>query len=199
MAPRVHVPVEQRREQLTEAAMQVMRRDGAWALTTRAVAKQAGVPLGAVHYAFASKSDLIASVFAADVESAARTAQSAVEAGGSAEDIVTRALRTWMTHVQSDPLIEAVLQELTLMGVRDAELEAPGRTGVVDYRNGVVAFFDQVAEQCDREWAISTTVLAEIVFSHFVGLAQNWLITRDDELLDDCVEEIIDYVCGRLR
>ena len=54
---RPHLPVEQRRAQLVAAAMRVMQREGAWSLTTRAVAREAGVPLGAVHYAFGAKAD----------------------------------------------------------------------------------------------------------------------------------------------
>lgn len=198
MAPKAHVPVEQRRRQLTEAAMRVMHRDGAWALTTRAVATEAGVPLGAVHYAFSSKSELIASVFAADVESAARASQSAVEAGGTAEDIIGRALRSWVSHVQQDPMTEAVLQELTLMGARDGDFAELGRTGVIDYRTGVATFLTQVAQQDGRTWQVPPRVVAEVAFGQFVGLAQNWLVTRDDELLAQCVDELIHYVCGRL-
>ena len=40
-AKRTHLPIEQRRAQLVAAAMRVMQRDGAWTLTTRAVAREA--------------------------------------------------------------------------------------------------------------------------------------------------------------
>lgn len=195
---RQHVPVAQRRRQLTEAAMTVMRRDGAWSLTTRAVAKEAGVPLGAVHYAFANKSELIAAVFAADVESAVVTARSATADGGTSEEVIGRALRTWMAGLQRDSLTEAVLQELTLMGARDPELAALADRAVVDYRNGVAAFLDRVAELDGSRWDAPTQVIAEGLFAQFLGLAQNWIATGDDGLLYACVDDVISVLSGRL-
>lgn len=45
-----------------------MARDGAFGLTTRAVAKEAGVPHGSVHYAFHSKDELIRAVVRDDID-----------------------------------------------------------------------------------------------------------------------------------
>lgn len=199
MAKRVHVPVQERRSQLTDAAMEVMRRDGAWGLTTRAVATQAGVPLGAVHYAFGSKAELIGAVLAADVESAMSAARAALDEGGSAPQIVARALRVWRDQLMRDPLVEAVLQELTLLGVRDPELAAVARAAVVDYSDGVRVFLDEIAAATGGGWSVSTRVLGETIFAQFIGLAQNWLMTRDDDLLTACLEELIDQVCSRLE
>ena len=64
---RTNVPVEQRRRELAETAVRVMARDGAWALTTRALAKEAGVPHGSVHYAFSSKDELLRAVMRLDL------------------------------------------------------------------------------------------------------------------------------------
>lgn len=87
---RPHVPLEQRREELVETAVRVMARDGAWALTTRAVAAEAGVPHGTVHYAFSSKDELLRAVlrrdlngFAALIETARADAGDGTPSGGS--------------------------------------------------------------------------------------------------------------------
>lgn len=65
---RKRVPAEQRRRELTAVAHTVMDRDGAFGLTTRAVAKEAGVPHGSVHYAFHSKDELIRAVVRDDID-----------------------------------------------------------------------------------------------------------------------------------
>ncbi|CAM2838627.1 TetR/AcrR family transcriptional regulator [Corynebacterium propinquum] len=65
---RKRVPAEQRRRELTAVAHTVMARDGAFGLTTRAVAKEAGVPHGSVHYAFHSKDELIRAVVRDDID-----------------------------------------------------------------------------------------------------------------------------------
>lgn len=65
---RKRIPAEQRRRELTAVAHTVMARDGAFGLTTRAVAKEAGVPHGSVHYAFHSKDELIRAVVRDDID-----------------------------------------------------------------------------------------------------------------------------------
>lgn len=196
---RTHVPVAERRRQLTEAAMRVMRRDGAWALTTRAVAAEAGVPLGAVHYAFDSKDALIEQVLAADIESAARTVDAAVAAGGSIEEIIERVLQHWFASLRDNPLSETVLQELTLMGAREPELGRLAAAAVVGYRQELQAMLQQVADQVGGTWSRPLPVLAEGIFAQFVGLAQNWLCTRDDELMTACLADLAETLQGRLR
>ena len=52
----------ERREQLVAAAIRVMTRDGVVRATTRAIASEAGMPLGVFHYAFRSKAELMAVV-----------------------------------------------------------------------------------------------------------------------------------------
>src|SRR3954466_12012367 len=52
------LPVAERREQLIEAALAVASRDGIDAATVRAIAAEAGVSLGVVHYCFRDKDEL---------------------------------------------------------------------------------------------------------------------------------------------
>ncbi len=51
---------EKRRKEIIEAALRLMGRTGRSGLTHRAVAKEAGVPLGATTYYFESREDLLA-------------------------------------------------------------------------------------------------------------------------------------------
>ncbi|MDT0275918.1 hypothetical protein [Blastococcus goldschmidtiae] len=74
---RAHLPVEQQRE-------------GAWSLATRAVAREAGVPLGAVHYESGSKAELGRAVLQADRERATALLRQAVEAGGTPVEVLAR-------------------------------------------------------------------------------------------------------------
>src|SRR3954470_20272057 len=52
-------PTQGRREQILEAALRVVGRSGREAVTHRAVAEEAGVPLGATTYYFDSRDDLL--------------------------------------------------------------------------------------------------------------------------------------------
>jgi AcrR family transcriptional regulator len=68
-----HVPVEQRRSQLVQAAVRVISRDGVAAASTRRIAEEAGASQASLHYSFRSKEELLAAVteYAVDATRAA--------------------------------------------------------------------------------------------------------------------------------
>ena len=195
---RPHLPVEQRRAQLVAAAMRVMQREGAWSLTTRAVAREAGVPLGAVHYAFGSKSELVRAVFQADRERATALLRRAVEAGGTPAEVLTRALLGYVDSVIADPGAEIVLQELTMMGGRDDELRAAAREATEQYRSDVLDLLHRVAEASGGTWSGDVDVLAESLLGLLFGASVNWLCTGDDALLRRCASDAAQTLAARL-
>lgn len=195
---RTHLPVEQRRAQLVAAAMRVMQREGAWSLTTRAVAREAGVPLGAVHYAFGSKSELVRAVFQADRERATALLRRAVETGGAPAEVLTRALVGYVDSVLADPGAEMVLQELTMMGGRDDELRAAAKEATEQYRADVLDLLHRVAEACGGTWSGDVDVLAESLLGLLFGASVNWLCTGDDALLRRCATDAAQTLAARL-
>ncbi|MEI6403881.1 MAG: TetR family transcriptional regulator, partial [Actinomycetota bacterium] len=58
-----YVSAADRREQLIEATIAVLRRSGAEGVTTRAVASEAEAPLASIHYTFGSLDDLVVAAF----------------------------------------------------------------------------------------------------------------------------------------
>jgi AcrR family transcriptional regulator len=52
-----------RRQQLIEAAIRVLQRDGVGQVTTRAIAAEAGAPLASIHYTFGSKDEIVRAAF----------------------------------------------------------------------------------------------------------------------------------------
>src|SRR3712207_8054548 len=99
--------------------MRVMQREGAWSLTTRAVAREAGVPLGAVHYAFGSKSELVRAVFQADRERATALLRRAVDAGGTPAEGLHRAPAGSVETRPSPPRAGEVRADTSMMGGGD--------------------------------------------------------------------------------
>jgi AcrR family transcriptional regulator len=195
---RAHLPIEQRRAQLVAAAMRVMQRDGAWTLTTRAVAREADVPLGALHYAFGSKAELVRAVFQADRARSTALLMRAVEAGGTPGEILTRALVGYTDSVIAEPGAEMVLQELTLMGGRDDDLRAAARESTVQYRADVLDLLHRLAEDSGGTWSGNVAVLAESLLGLLFGASVNWLCTRDDDLFRRCAEDAAQTLAARL-
>lgn len=179
-ARRPHRPVEERRAELVEVALRVMARDGAWALTTRAVAREAGVPHGSVHYAFSSKAELIRAVIAADTARArAVLAENDTGTGADAEALLTAAVDRYLTHVLDDPRLELAYHELSLMAARDPDLAALAAEGEEDYGSLFVELLTAVAERVGGTWETDVTEIADEVSALTLGATAVWLVNAD--------------------
>ncbi|MGI5128643.1 TetR/AcrR family transcriptional regulator [Pseudonocardia sp. CA-107938] len=79
-----HVPVEERRTQLVQAAVRVISRDGVAAASTRRIAEEAGASQASLHYSFRSKEELFAAVteYAVDATRVALEARQVVPGSG---------------------------------------------------------------------------------------------------------------------
>ncbi|MDK8701054.1 TetR/AcrR family transcriptional regulator [Corynebacterium pseudodiphtheriticum] len=194
---RKRIPAEQRRRELTAVAHTVMARDGAFGLTTRAVAKEAGVPHGSVHYAFHSKDELIRAVvrddidrstaafrrFAAPEANTPEHAASPAEQAVSPEGILHAAFASYADNLIGDPWEEAAQQELALMCARDEQLRVIMQESNASYRELIGSILDYLAAATGKTWAQPADMLAENILGALFGTAQLWLIDRDDATL----------------
>ena len=207
---RKRIPAEQRRRELTAVAHTVMARDGAFDLTTRAVAKEAGVPHGSVHYAFHSKDELIRAVVRDDIDRSTaafrrfaapetNTPEHAGQAAGSdatpehaaspaeqtvsPEGILHAAFASYADNLIGDPWEEAAQQELALMCARDEQLRVIMQESNASYRELIGSILDYLAAATGKTWAQPADMLAENILGALFGTAQLWLIDRDDATL----------------
>ena len=194
---RKRIPAEQRRRELTAVAHTVMARDGAFGLTTRAVAKEAGVPHGSVHYAFHSKDELIRAVvrddidrstaafrrFAAPEANVPEHAASPAEQAVSPEGILHAAFASYADNLIGDPWEEAAQQELALTCARDEQLRVIMQESNASYRELIGSILDYLSTATGKTWAQPADMLAENILGALFGTAQLWLIDRDDATL----------------
>ncbi|MDK4228846.1 TetR/AcrR family transcriptional regulator [Corynebacterium pseudodiphtheriticum] len=207
---RKRIPAEQRRRELTAVAHTVMARDGAFGLTTRAVAKEAGVPHGSVHYAFHSKDELIRAVVRDDIDRStaafrrfaapeANTSEHAGQAAGSdatpehaaspaeqavsPEGILHAAFASYADNLIGDPWEEAAQQELALMCARDEQLRVIMQESNASYRELIGSILDYLSTATGKTWAQPEDMLAENILGALFGTAQLCLIDRDDATL----------------
>lgn len=210
---RKRIPAEQRRRELTAVAHTVMARDGAFGLTTRAVAKEAGVPHGSVHYAFHSKDELVRAVVRDDIDrstaafrrfaaperaanhdtdwseqdagSGATPGQAASPAAQavSPEGILHAAFASYADNLIGDPWEEAAQQELALMCARDEQLRVIMQESNASYRELIGSILDYLSTATGKTWSQPADMLAENILGALFGTAQLWLIDRDDDTL----------------
>lgn len=199
---RTHVPLEQRRRELTETAVRVMARDGAWALTTRAVAKEAGVPHGTVHYAFSSKNELLREVMRLDISHLSDLAATQREREiSSAQDVrhaVAEVFTAYADSVMADPDTETAYFELSLMAARDPELRALSGQSQGEYRAVVAQLLEDMAARTGLAWDADVALVAEQALSGLFGAAVGWLEHRDDALFRALIDDAAEVLARRL-
>ena len=117
------LPVAERREQLIEAALSVASRDGIDAATVRAVAAEAGVSLGVVHYCFQDKDELLrAMAHAITAQNLERSSSGEFPPGASIADIIDGTVDALWDGIKESRGAQLLSYELTTSSLRHSEL-----------------------------------------------------------------------------
>ena len=169
-----------RRRELTEAAVRVMVRDGVAAVTTRGVVAEAGMTLGAFHYCFASKQELLREVTALVIEREIRAGISRVAPGREPREMVTEALEAFVRVIAERPQDQQVLFELTLYALRTPGQADLARRQYATYHQAAQRVLAAFAENARVEWTVPLPLAARTLICLLDGLTLGWLAERDD-------------------
>ena len=174
---------EDRRAQLIDAAIRVMTREGVAKATTRAIAAEAGMPLGVFHYAFRSKAELMAVVTRTIAQQSKAEIDAATLSGGSDDpfELIVSGLYAYFDHVVAHPGQHLVTYELTTTALRDPELEEVAKQQYDYYLGELESLLVAVAKLLDFEFTVPVPVVTRYVFSVTDGLALNWLARGDED------------------
>ena len=155
------LPVAERREQLIEAALAVASRDGIDAATVRAVAAEAGVSLGVVHYCFQDKDELLRAM--AHAITSANLERSLGELPPEADDpesVIEGVIDALWSGIKESRGPQLLSYELTTSSLRHAELN---QVAIEQYR-GQWAAAEQVLDLVERSahvgWSVPRATLA---------------------------------------
>ena len=181
---------EDRRERLVDAAIAVMTREGVGRATTRAIAAEADMPLGVFHYAFRSKSELMAMVTQRIARQSKSGIDDAVLASGAADLLeVTRAgLLAYFEHVVEHPNAHLVPYELTTTALREPELEGLAAQQYDYSLHENEELLAAAAAVFGVEFVVPLPVVSRWVFSTMDGLALNYLARGDADEAREVVE-----------
>lgn len=168
--------VEERRDELVDAAIAILAEGGLANATTRRITQRAGVALGAFHYAFASKSELLAAV----MDRIATRMQQAIDAAGTGSpptlaDAVAEVLASYEAFVETDPQLQLARQELTIRAMRDPEL----RGHVIDQRERAQSAVARALATPGNAAATDLASLASYLVAAIDGLVLHRLVDPD--------------------
>ncbi|MDM7855395.1 TetR/AcrR family transcriptional regulator [Cellulomonas alba] len=174
------LPVAERREQLIEAALTVASRDGIEAATVRAVAAEAGVSLGVVHYCFQDKDELLRAMAHAITQQNLTSTLGALPEGAPVEAVVEGVIHALWHGLRDNRGAQLLSYELTTTALRHPEL---AQVAIEQYE-GQWAAAEQALQLVEHAsgitWAVPRAALARTVIAVVDGISLAWLVDGDD-------------------
>lgn len=188
------VAAADRRRQLVDAAYRVIGAEGFAAATTRRVCAEAGAPLAAFHYCFASKQELLGEL----TDQAMRELEASRAGGVILRDTVAESLRAslrgyWDT-VEDDPNREAVLMALTQHALGDPGLAGVAQRQYAAYHRTAENTLAEIGAGCGVRWTRPVDVLARMLVVVTDGVTVAWLVDRDSAAATTALDAFADLL-----
>lgn len=177
-----YVDAAVRRPQLVAAARVVMARDGVASTSLRAVAAEAGVPLGTLQHVFRSKDLLLQAVVEDVVAEATGLLEQAVPVdAGLAQGIRVGMEAYWSALVEGDPGTQVVQMELFSAARRQPALAELTRSLYDRYVTVIAARLERAAEATGETSALGFDQLARLVLATLDGLIVQFAADPDPD------------------
>jgi AcrR family transcriptional regulator len=176
-----------------QAALRVIAAQGVAAATTRAIAAEAGMSLASVHYAFASRDELIAYAVREQVR-AAISGTAEIEPDGDLVGTIRAGLNAYLDHIAADPGTEQAMFELVFYALRTPGLEDSARQQYATNYAAAAEVLEAVAEQAGCTWTLPQQDMARIVITFTDGISLGWQATRDTA----ATRRVIDFAADAL-
>ncbi|MEH0110996.1 TetR/AcrR family transcriptional regulator [Tersicoccus sp. MR15.9] len=193
------VPVEERREQLIAAAIDVICDEGVAGASLRAIAARAGTSLASVHYAFASRLALLQATIEHLIDASARSVAD-LEAPPEVPPraLIEAHLRAYLADVQAHRNRELGLLELTLTAVRDPSLSPLPAELYGQFYAAATGIAEAFAKQLGTPWTVPVRRVARTIVMITDGLVLSWLATDDAEVAEDLIAAGTDTLAALL-
>lgn len=177
----MRVAADQRRQQIIEAAVTVMTRDGFARATTRAIAEEAGAPLAAIHYCFRDKDEIVRGVIehaAARVQKEAMELRKKARSRSGVRELAESAASSWWRKLERLPEWELAQFEFILWALRQ---EGHGDLANLSYRRYIeilADLFSSAAADAGESLAVTPWTLARGFVVIIDGITFQYLADR---------------------
>ena len=180
-----------RREQIIDAALKVMIAEGVFHTTTRKIAEAAGVNVATLHYHFNDKEEILFKVMEVLVANYRATLAKQFSSPQRLHDRIADLLRFIWSEIEKAPGEQLTLQEMTLYMLRHRHGERMAsekdREFLSLYAESLRTAIDVVPEDAGR-----INELANLIYTSFVGILNQWLAVRDTTLLIKTMNNLIE-------
>jgi AcrR family transcriptional regulator len=175
------MPIEDRRSQLVEAALDVAAAEGIAAATVRRVADQAGVALGVVHYCFEDKDELFTALAARIVDELAEASAAGLEFD-EPPDLATAlnaAVNALWDTIQATPGEQLLTYEITTHSLRNPELRSVASRQYEVSQTLTERVLTLAAAASGATWTAPVPQLAGETLAFVDGVTLRWLVDGD--------------------
>jgi len=179
---------DERRRLLVEAAIRVMTRDGVAQATTRAIVAEADMSLGAFHYCFRSKEELLENVIVAITDRTALPALEIIENAGTLEDKLRGGLGSYWRHVLDHPDEHQLTYELTQHAARTPGLAELARKQYGNYLDANTRIVEALTSSANVTWKVPAPTLVRYLTAVIDGLTLLYLNEGDADAATAAIE-----------
>jgi TetR/AcrR family transcriptional regulator, acrEF/envCD operon repressor len=198
--------VEQRRAQLIGAAIGLAESKGVAAVTTRDVARAAGVSLGVVHYCFENKDAMMTELVKAlsmelrDSADQATELRAGVTGVGALEDLLRIALAALWHDVEASRDRQLLTYETTTYALREGG-QTPGKLRIAreqyEFNDDTMAdLLEKLRTATETEWTLPLSSLSRLSLAMLDGLVLRWLVDEDNQAAHDQLDQMASIVSG---
>lgn len=192
---------EVRREELIEAAVRVLLRDGVNGATTRAIAAEAGAALASVHYCFNSREELLEAAGRRMTDQAESYVRAAFIHQNDLRATIAGLLQAFWEDIEGRPEAELVSYELRLYALRQPGMRELAQHQLSHYLDVFEDVLQLVADKAGITWTVPIDVLARYIHASLDGLSLTWLVDRDSARTHQVLRLMTDYLvdCAETR
>ncbi|MGA5319352.1 TetR/AcrR family transcriptional regulator [Streptomyces seoulensis] len=175
-----YVRAAEREEQIVAAAVRVLSSVGVPAMTLRAVATEAGIPLGTLHYIFPAKDQLLRAVMARVIQDISSALRAEMVLDRGVEHAFRQGITSfWSRLVESGAGLQIMQYELTTYSLRAEGAAGLARTQYERYVSLVTEFAEQAAQAAGERCAVGFDALGRLTLALVDGLILQYVANPD--------------------
>ncbi|MGW4703489.1 TetR/AcrR family transcriptional regulator [Streptomyces sp. NPDC004285] len=190
-----YVRAAEREEQIVAAAMRVLSSVGVPAMTLRAVAAEAGIPLGTLHYVFPAKDQLLRAVMGKVIGDISEALRAEVELDRGVEHAFRQGIAGfWRRLVESGIGLQAMQYELTTYSVRTEGTGGLAQSQYERYSSLVTELCEQAAQAAGERCAIGFDALGRLTLALVDGLILQYVANPDADRARRDLKHAVDMI-----